>query len=120
MVLPARGLTRGGVGCFQGEVTLRRKERIRPTLMIPPATPTPPARTLAQNTPQTPSDPTVHGRERRVAAMLKVAEPAVQRPVEVRNNAGQGSPVRPPRLRPERGLELVQALLPGPVRQASP
>src|SRR4029077_18569588 len=120
MGLPPRGLTRRRIGSGQGQVPVRGKVRIRPPLMIPATTATTPARTLAQKTPQAAADPAVHRRERGVVAMLEVSEPAPQRPVEVRNDTRQRPPVRPLRFRPDGGLELVQALLPRPMRQVTP
>src|SRR6266849_5407636 len=120
MVLPTRGLTRRGKGCFQGEVTVPGKEGIGPTLMIHAPAATGVARSLAENTPQAAANPTVHVRERCVVTVLKVTEPTPQRPVDVRNNALQGTTVRPLRFRTQRVFELVQAFLPRPVRQVAP
>jgi hypothetical protein len=63
-----------------------RKERIRPTLMIP-ATPSPTqALTLAQDAAQAHTDPAVDRGESRSMTVLKVLEPPDQCPVDVLDN----------------------------------
>src|SRR5947209_14576420 len=98
MVLPARGLTYRCKGRFQGEVPLLGKERFAPTLMIPSATASVQARTLAQDAPQAHAHPAVHGFERLPTTVLEVSEPAPQRPVYLRDDARQAVSVRPLRL----------------------
>src|SRR5947209_20605682 len=104
------------MGYHQAVIALRDKERVRPTLVVPPAAAPGPARTPPQNAPQPCTDPAVEQLERRVVAMLEVPEPAPQRDAHVTDDDAQRPPVRASRLRTQGGLELVQALLPRPAR----
>src|SRR5260370_5140404 len=120
MVLPRRGLTRRLKGCFQGEVPVVGKERIRPTLMIPSPAATLPARPLTENTPQAHAHPAVHGHQRRPTTLLEVPKPTTQRPIHADDDNHQRVPVRPLRFRPDRVLDLLPPFLPRPPRQPPP
>src|ERR1700689_3485328 len=98
MVSPSMGSTRRGMGRYRVVVPMLGKVRVRPTMMIAPPTAAASTRSLAENAPQTPSDPTVHGWERRADAVLEISEPTPQRPVHVRDDASQRATVRPFRL----------------------
>src|SRR3954452_5083159 len=66
---------------------------------------------LAQHGPQSPPDQLVEIEEDARIGVLEVAEPAPEGPVEINDHDLQALPSGPSRLRTDRVLELVEALL---------
>jgi hypothetical protein len=67
--------------------------QVRPTLMVRATTPTLPARAFAQNTTQTPSDPTVQSLEHVPMTMAKETKPPLQRRIQRPNDPRQAVPL---------------------------
>src|SRR5262245_63968694 len=66
---------------------------------------------LAQHGPQAPPDHLIQLEEGARTSVLEVPEPAPECPVEIGDHDLQALPTGPPRLLPDRLLQLVQALL---------
>ena len=110
MVLPRRGLTGQGMGCFQAVQPVLGKEGVWPALMICPAATSLPAQAFAEDASQPHPDPAVQGRNVVVWLCLKYSNQP--RSVGLRSAmiAGRLLPGGPLRLRADRVLELLQAL----------
>src|SRR5208337_5618204 len=69
---------------------------------------------FAEDAPQPHTQPRIEHRKRRGVAMFEISKPALQGPVQVRDDDLQTLPVGAPGLGTDRVLQLVQALAPGP------
>src|SRR5215472_17386831 len=102
------------MGAVQAEEPVFGKEGDGPADVVVAAAdpfPTPP---FAQDVTQPATDPAVERRKRRAVAVLEVFKPAPQRPVEIGDDHGQAVARGPAGFRPDRVLELLQALPPRP------
>jgi len=73
---------------------------------------------FAQNTPKSSPHPAIFGAKGRGIAVLEVAKPSLQSPVEVFDNDLQVRTVGPPRLGTNRVSKFPEALLPRPFSSA--
>src|SRR5215471_10432166 len=102
--------------CLPGRVKREqpgiREVGIGPSSMVSPIIADPrTSRLLAQHCPQAPSDHLIELEEDAWMGVLEVAEPASERPVEIDDDGLEALTSRPPCLRPDRLLQLVEALL---------
>ena len=116
VVLPSRGLTHRGMGCNQGEQPTLGEEGIGPALMVDAASGAALALAFTQDASQPHAQPPIQLRKRPEAAVLEVSKPALQRPVQVRDDGRETIPMATPGLGAQRVLQLIQALASGPDR----
>src|SRR4051794_18474061 len=100
------------MGFFQAIQAQPCKVGVGPAMMILPFTQATTPAPLPQDAPKPSTHPAVDRAERRLAAVLEVAEPATQRPVQSLDYRPQALSVGPPRLGPHVVSQLLQALLP--------
>ena len=102
------------MGMLKRKQTLLCKEGIGPALMVPATPAALSATAFAQDTPKSSSHPAVFSAKGRGFAVLEVAKPPLQSPVEVFDNDLQAMSVGSPRLDSHCVSKLPQALLPWP------
>ena len=104
--------------CYQGEHSLFGKPLVRPAVMRTalslPRVPPP----LFEQTAESASDVTVHGRKHVALAVLEISIPAVQGPVHIPHDFFPTPSVQPRRFLPDSCLQLLETLLPWPLPAA--
>src|SRR3989449_2636512 len=111
---PRQGLTGLNMGSYKSEQPLLSKERIRPAMMISPASTTTSSRPFAQDTAKSHAYPPIQARKGRFVAMFEILKPAHKRAIDVRDDYPQAMSVSALGLDSNRVFKLFQALLPWP------
>ena len=98
------------MGCGQVKEPLRCKECVRPTLMVAPTSAPAAMVAFAQNAAQTHPEPSVERNKGTTRAMLKVDQPAPQRPIDVLDDDRHRFPLVASGFGPQRVLEFLHTL----------
>src|SRR4051794_5571553 len=98
------------MGLFQAVKPAVGEEGVGPALMVAAATTAFPLHPPAEEAPQAHADPAVDPLERPFVAVLEILKPAAKCRIERRDDRLEATAGVPRRLRPDRLLELLQAL----------
>ena len=102
------------MGICKAEKPMRPKECVRPALIVKSSTDPLSMHTPAQDTPNAPAYPLVHGGKGPLVTMLKILKPSAKGLIDIFDNGRQTVAIPAWRLGSKGILDLAQALLAGP------